>query len=65
MALNWIVAHQNEHAMKQYERFVENYCGHKVGVRHYAQKSYTGKISDITLYEITKEEYFRWKENKE
>lgn len=60
-ALNWMVAVQNEHALEQYERFVRGYCGHKVGVRHYAQKSYMGKISDINLYELTREEYFEWK----
>jgi hypothetical protein len=58
---NWTVAHQNGYALKQYERFVLHHCGHKVGVRHHAQKSYTGKTSDINLYEITREEYFCWK----
>jgi hypothetical protein len=61
MALNWTAAHQNEHAIEQYERFVRDYCGRKVGIRRHAQKSYTGKISDITLYEITREDYFDWK----
>jgi len=61
-AFNWMVALQNESALKQYERFIQDYCGHKVGTRHYAQKSYTGKISDINLYEITRFEYFEWKE---
>lgn len=60
-AFNWTVAHLNVHAMIQYDRFTKNYCGHKVGIRHYAQKSYAGKISDISLYEITKGEYFEWK----
>jgi hypothetical protein len=59
--LNWTVALQNEYALKQYERFVKYHCGHKVGTRHHAQKSYTGKISDINLYELTREEYFDWK----
>jgi RimJ/RimL family protein N-acetyltransferase len=63
-AFNWTVALQNEHALKQYERFVKDYCGHKVGTRHYAQKSYTGTISDINLYELTREEYFDWKRRK-
>lgn len=60
-ALNWIVSEKNEHAYQLYEKFVKNYCGHKVGKRHYGQKSYTGEISDVILYEITKEEYFAWK----
>jgi hypothetical protein len=59
--LNWAVAIQNRYAMHQYERFVRNYCGHKVGIRHHSAKSYTGKISDINLYEITRDEYFDWK----
>jgi RimJ/RimL family protein N-acetyltransferase len=59
--LNWVVAIQNEPALDQYERFVRNHCGHKAGTRHHAQKSYTGKISDINLYELTREEYFDWK----
>jgi hypothetical protein len=60
-AFNWTAAFQNEYAVKQYERFIKGYCGHKVGIRHYAQKSYTGKISDIILYELVREEYFDWK----
>ncbi len=64
MAFNWMVALQNEAALVQYERFVNEYVGHKVGMRHYAQKSYTGKISDINLYEITKSEFFEWKERR-
>jgi len=60
-AINWIVALQNEHAMKQYDRFVKSYCGRRVGMRHHAQKSYTGKISDVCLYEITQEEYLEYK----
>ena len=60
-AFNWMVALQNKAALDQYERFVQNYCGHRVGTRHHAQKSYTGKISDINLYEVTAEEYFEWK----
>ena len=63
-ALNWIVAEKNEHAYKLYERFIKKYCGHRVGKRHYGQKSYTGEISDVILYEITKEEYFDWKKNE-
>lgn len=59
--LNWTVALENIHALKQYEQFITNYCGHKVGTRHYAQKSYTGRISDINLYELTQEEYLEWK----
>jgi hypothetical protein len=59
--LNWTVALQNCYAMKQYERFVADYCGHRVGIRHHTQKSYTGKISDSYLYEITQEEYLEWK----
>lgn len=61
MAFNWTVAHKNEHAMKQYERFVRDFCGHRVGIRHHGQKSYTGKISNITLCEVTRDEYFEWK----
>jgi hypothetical protein len=60
-AFNWTVALQNEHALKQYERFIQDYAGHKVGIRHHAQKSYAGKISDINLYELTHDEYFDWK----
>lgn len=60
-AFNWIVAEKNTHAFLLYEKFIKKYCGHKVGKRHYGQKSYSGKISDVILYEITKEEYFKWK----
>ena len=61
---NWMVALHNEPALDQYERFIRDYCGHKVGTRRYAQKSYTGIISDINLYELTAEEYFEWKERR-
>jgi len=56
-AFNWTVALQNESAKKQYDKIVNEYCGRIVGIRHYAQKSYTGKISDSCLYELTKREY--------
>jgi hypothetical protein len=61
MVFNWTVALQNEYAMKQYERLIKDYCSHSVGFRYYAQKSYTGKTSDIKLYEITQDEYLQWK----
>lgn len=63
-AFNWTVAHMNKSALIQYDRFVRDYCGRKVGIRHHAQKSYTGRISDINLYELTKEEYFEWKDRE-
>lgn len=63
-AFNWCVAEKNEHAYKLYEKFVNKYMGHKIGKRHFGQKSYTGVVSDIYLYEITKDEYFAWKNKK-
>ena len=63
-AFNWIVAEKNEHAYQLYEKFVKKYFGHKVGKRHFGQKAYDGEISDVFLYEITKEEYFTWKEKQ-
>jgi len=60
-AFSWAVALLNERATKQCERFVRDYCGHRIGVRHHAQKSYSGKISDCCLYEITQEEFLEWK----
>lgn len=63
-AFNWTVAEKNEHAYKLYEKFINKYMGHKVGKRFFGQKSYTGIISDIYLYEITKDEYFQWKSLK-
>jgi len=61
---NWTVALQNEHAKRQYDRFIKNFFGHHVGIRHHAQKSYTGKISDSCLYEVTQEEYLDWKQQR-
>ncbi|MDR3335517.1 MAG: hypothetical protein LBT13_11655 [Treponema sp.] len=61
-AFNWMVALQNKYALMQYERFIKDYCGHKIGTRIHAQKSYTGIISDINLYELTRKEYFDWKD---
>ena len=43
-----------------YEKFIKKYFGHKVGMRHCGQKSYTGVVSDVYLYEITKDEYYEW-----
>lgn len=63
-AFNWIVAEKNEHAYKIYEKFINKYMGHKIGKRHFGQKSYSGIVSDIYLYEITKDEYFDWKNTK-
>ena len=60
-AFNWIVAEKNLHAYNLYEKFIKKYMGHKIGKRHFGQKSYAGIISDVYLYEITKDEYFGWK----
>ena len=57
----WGVAVKNTHALKLYERFTQKNCGHKVGIRTRSMKSYCGEISDSAMYEITKEEYFKWK----
>ena len=61
-AINWTVALRNESAVKQCERFARDYCGRYIGIRHHSQKSYSGKISDSALYEITQEEFFDWKQ---
>lgn len=63
-AFNWIVAEKNYHAHRIYEKFIKKYFGHKVGIRHNGQMAYNGEISDVYLYEITQEEYMKWK-NKE
>ena len=63
-AFNWIVAEKNYHAHRIYEKFIKKYYGHKVGMRHNGQMAYNGEISDVYLYEITQEEYMKWK-NKE
>jgi RimJ/RimL family protein N-acetyltransferase len=63
-AFNWVVAEKNEHAYRLYEKFIKKYMGHRIGKRHYGQKSYTGLVSDVYLYEITKEDYFSWKSRK-
>ena len=60
-AFNWTVAEKNHHAYKIYEKFIKNYFGHRVGIRHNGQMAYNGEISDIYLYEITDQEYFKWK----
>ena len=57
----WIVAEKNIHAYKLYEKFVQKYCGHQIGKKHYGQMGYDGEISDVYMYELTKEEYFIWK----
>jgi hypothetical protein len=62
MALNWNVATENVNALNQYERLVKNYCGHKVGRRFHSLRSYSGKTSDMDMFEITKSEYFEWKD---
>jgi hypothetical protein len=60
-AFNWIVAEKNVHAYRIYEKIIKDYFGHKVGKRHCGQKAYNGEISDIVLYEITRDEYLTWK----
>ena len=64
-AMTWIVAEKNIHAYKIYEKFIKRYMGHRVGMKHYGQMSYSGEISNTIIYEITREEYFRWKEKNE
>ena len=63
-AINWFVAEKNYHAHRIYDKFIRDYYGHEVGVRHSGQMAYDGEVSDVILYEITREEYFVWKENK-
>lgn len=64
MVFNWLVAEKNTHAYVVYEKFIQRYMGHRIGIKHRGQKSYSGEISDVILYEITKEEYFEWKNKK-
>ena len=60
---NWTVATENKHAYRLYEFFIAKNCGHKVGQRTRNIISYSGKVSDSVLYEITKEEFYLWKED--
>ena len=60
-AVNWLVAEKNYHAHRVYEKFVNHYFGHYVGKRHSGQMAYNGEISDVLLYEITFDEYIKWK----
>lgn len=62
-AISWVVAEKNIHAYEIYEKFINKYMGHRIGIKHYGQMSYSGEISDVVAYEITKEEYFHWKES--
>ena len=57
----WIVAEKNVHSYKLYEKFIKKYCGHRIGKKHYGQMGYDGEISDVYMYELTKEEFFSWK----
>jgi len=63
-AFNWFVATKNLHACRVYEKFVDRYFGHFVGIRHYGQMAYNGEVSDILLYEVTADEYLEWKNKK-
>lgn len=63
-SFNWIVAEKNEYALALYQKFIKKQLGHLVGKRHYGQKSYTGEISDIYLFEITDKEFFYWKNRR-
>src|SRR5574344_239920 len=62
-AFNWTVAEKNKHAYLLYEKFIHKYMGHKIGKRHYSQKSYTGLISNSILYDITHHQYMKWKKD--
>lgn len=55
------VAEKNVSFMKLCSKFSKKYFGHKCGVKTRNIKSINGEISDAILYEITKEEYFSWK----
>lgn len=60
-SFNWIVAVKNIHAVKVYDKFISRYFGRRIGMKTRGQKSYTGEISDVILYEVTRENYFAWK----
>lgn len=62
VAFNWFVAEKNYHARRVYEKFTNHYFGHYVGKRHCGQMAYNCEVSDIFLYEITRDEYITWKE---
>lgn len=59
--INWLVADKNTHAKCIYHKFTQHYFGHIVGHRTRGQMSYSGDISNVTLFEITKEDFFNWK----
>lgn len=60
-AVSWMVSIENSHVYRIYEIMISRgYC-HKIGIKHHCIKSYTGKISDGVLYEMTKEEYLSLK----
>lgn len=61
---NWSVATENKHAFLLYEKFISKKVGRKIGTRTRCLKSYCGNISNSVLYEITKEEYFKYIEAK-
>lgn len=64
-AVNWSVALKNTHVYKIYEIMIaRGYC-HKIGIKHHCIKSYTGKISDAMMYEMTKDEYMIMKNKNE
>lgn len=63
-ALNWIVAEKNYHAHRIYDKLIRDYFGHVVGKRHNGQMAYNGEVSDVILYEVTKDEYLEWKNKK-
>ncbi len=55
------VAEKNSSLVKLCSKLSSKYFGHKCGVKTRNLKSLNGEISDAILYEITKEEYFNWK----
>ena len=59
--LSWLVAEKNEKALNIYRRFVKHYCGREIGKKTRGQKGYSGEISDIIFFEITKEQYINCK----
>lgn len=62
--INWSVAEKNKHAKLIYEKFISKFGGRCIGKKSRGQKSYFGKISDVFLYELTKENYLIHKNNK-
>lgn len=60
-AIEWVVIVGNP-VESYYDRVCKRFGGRVVGIQRKRARDLAGNLCDVKLYEITKEDYFRWSE---